>query len=247
MVWAAPLPLQQSCARKGTGLSAVLNYVGVLLPIPAAAFFYKTVLAGQDDEAIFLIGCQSNQRLCRSRVACAYPSHAYSVHQNQSLLEQRENYILSNEEIETLMEIAARCPAKYGQAVFSARVLIRTQYSYENYYWDDQELCSRGVGYRRAGLIDTATISPEKGFIIYPNPASTELNFKANGLNHYTNYSNTKIEILDVLGNIVIKKEYDGLVLNGKINITILANGAYFIKYSCGTNEIYRESFVVHK
>ena len=160
-------------------------------------------------------------------------------------VEQRENYVLTNEEIETLLDIAEHCPAKYGQAVFSARVLIRTQYGYENYYWDDQELCSTGVGYRRASLIDTAAISSDKGFIIYPNPASTELNFKVSGLNDCAN--NTKIEIRDILGNMVLSKEYDGFVSQGKINITILANGAYIIKYSCGNNEISRQSFVVNK
>jgi hypothetical protein len=43
-------------------------------------------MVSQDDEAIFLIGCQPNQLLWRTRVACAYQPHAHSVHQNQSLL-----------------------------------------------------------------------------------------------------------------------------------------------------------------
>lgn len=64
---------------------------------------------------------------------------------------------------------------------------------------------------------------------------------------HCTDNTHSRIEVLDLLGNIVLKKEYDGLVLSGKINITILANGAYFIKYSCGNNEIYHESFIVNK
>ena len=64
---------------------------------------------------------------------------------------------------------------------------------------------------------------------------------------HCTEDINTKIEILDVLGNVVIKKEYEGFMLAGKINISILANGAYVFKYSCGDNEIYRQSFVVNK
>ena len=48
-------------------------------------------------------------------------------------------------------------------------------------------------------------------------------------------------------GNSVIKKQYDGFMQSGKLNISILANGAYIIKYSCGNNEIYRQSFVVNK
>lgn len=59
--------------------------------------------------------------------------------------------------------------------------------------------------------------------------------------------SNTKIEIMDVLGNAVIKNEYEGFVQNGKINISILANGVYIIRYSCGNNEIYRQPFIVNK
>ncbi len=73
------------------------------------------------------------------------------------------------------------------------------------------------------------------------------MNFKVKSSNHCTDNTHSKIEVLDVLGNIVLKKEYDGFVSQGKINITILANGAYIIKYSCGNNEISRQSFVVNK
>lgn len=83
--------------------------------------------------------------------------------------------------------------------------------------------------------------------MIYPNPASTDLNFKIQNSNGCAEGANTKIEILDILGNIVIKREYEGFIQTGRINISILANGAYIIKYSCGNNEIYHEKFVVNK
>ena len=151
--------------------------------------------------------------------------------------------------METLQAIANECPLHYGQAVYSARVLISTQYGYESSYWDDEEICTSEIGYRKANPNHSTITYPLEvnDFTIYPNPASTELNFKVKNSDHCTEGTNTKIEILDVLGNIVIKKEYDGFVQNGSLIISILANGAYIIKYSCGSNEIYRESFVVNK
>lgn len=148
-----------------------------------------------------------------------------------------------------MIDVADLCPIKYGQAVYSARVLVNTQYGYETRAWKDEELCISGVDYRRANP-NSSTVNDSlinNAFMIYPNPASTELNFKIQNSNGCTEEANTKIEILDVLGNVVIKKEYEGFIQTGRINISILANGTYIIKYSCGNNEIYREKFVVNK
>jgi Secretion system C-terminal sorting domain len=56
-----------------------------------------------------------------------------------------------------------------------------------------------------------------------------------------------RARILDIHSKLVLSKEYDGFVQNGKLNISILANGTYIIKYSCGNNEMYREKFVINK
>lgn len=164
-------------------------------------------------------------------------------------MKQRGNYLLTGEEMETLMEIAGYCPIRYGQAVYSARVLINTQYGYETMFWDDDQLCVSGIDYRKANpnTMVSIAIPAERDFMIYPNPASTELNFVVKNSKGCIEGANSKIEILDILGNSVIKKEYNGFMLSGKINISILANGAYVFKYSCGINEFYRESFVVNK
>jgi hypothetical protein len=172
-----------------------------------------------------------------------------SVFEILNKVEQREAYSLTADEMETLQIIANECPLHYGQAVYSARVLISTQYGYETSYWDDDIICTSEASYRKANPNHSTITYPlvVKDFTIYPNPASTELNFKVKNSDHCMEGANTKIEILDFLGNMVIKKEYDGYIQTGKLNISILANGAYIIKYSCGNNEIYRESFVVHK
>jgi len=43
------------------------------------------------------------------------------------------------------------------------------------------------------------------------------------------------------------KKEFVGFIQNGKLNISILANGAYIINYSCKNTEIYHASFIINK
>jgi hypothetical protein len=161
---------------------------------------------------------------------------------------QKDNYKLTDEEIDVLLSIAEYCPIRYGPAVYSARVLINTQYGYEALYWDDEDLCISGIDYRKSNLNSPSKeISSTNDFAIFPNPTSSELNFKMQNTIGCKNGVNTKIEIYDLLGNMVLKKEYLGSVPFGKIDISILANGVFLFKYSCSSNEIYRKSFVVNK
>jgi hypothetical protein len=122
-------------------------------------------------------------------------------------------------------------------------------FPFETSYWDDEEICTSEINYRKANPNHQPEIEAlsNKDFTIYPNPASTELNFKVQNSTHCSDGSNTRIEILDVLGSVVIRKEFEGFMQNGKLNISILAKGLYLFKYSCGNNEIYRQSFVVNK
>ena len=161
---------------------------------------------------------------------------------------QKDNYKLTDEEIEVLLSIAEYCPIRYGPAVYSARVLINTQYGYEALFWDDEELCISGIDYRKSNPnVPDKEIASTNDFAIFPNPTSSELNFKLQDALACKNGENTNLEILDILGNIVLKKEYQGTVSAGKVDISILANGIFLLKYSCSNNEIYRKSFVVNK
>ena len=161
---------------------------------------------------------------------------------------QKGNYKLTDDEIEVLLNIAEYCPIRYGPAVYIARVLINTQYGYEALFWNDEELCISGIDYRKSNPnVPSKEISTTNDFVIFPNPTASELNFKIQNAVACKNGEDTKIEILDILGNIVLKKEYKGSVPTGKIDISILPNGVFLLKYSCSTSEIYRKSFVVNK
>ncbi len=169
------------------------------------------------------------------------------VYEILNQIEQREYYLLSDEEIELLLDLAAHCPNKYGQAVYSARVLIRTQNGYENYYWDDQEICSANIAYRKAAAKLEEKAQPEKDFIIYPNPATNELNFAVKNTADCGENVQMSIEIRDILGNLVLKKVYTEFQTTDNINIAMLANGAYIISYSCGDAVSSHHSFIIHK
>lgn len=159
---------------------------------------------------------------------------------------QKEKYTLSEEEINALLTIADYCPIRYGPAVYSARVLINTQYGNETLTWEDEELCTAGIDYRKSNIRIDEDLNQNNNIIIYPNPATSELNFKVLFNSKCPKGSISTVEITDVLGNIVLKKEYQEVLQIGKINILVLSKGMYIFKYSCGTTEIYRKSFVIN-
>jgi hypothetical protein len=171
------------------------------------------------------------------------------VYSIMNFAEQREAYILTNEELEILMNIANFCPIKYGQGVYSARVMIRSQPGYETSTWDDEELCISGIDYRRANPDDEHLTQyySKTNYLLYPNPASNELTFKIQNIVQNTSFSKSKIEIFDILGNVMLKKESDFAVSINKIDVTSLVSGAYLFEYTSGNNLMYRQTFVINK
>lgn len=77
------------------------------------------------------------------------------------------------------------------------------------------------------GTLGINEIKTETNSILYPNPTSTNLFIKSEDFNNVK----TEIEITDVLGKCVIKKQIQDLN-NSPINISELNNGIYFISIS---------------
>ncbi|PBQ33510.1 hypothetical protein CNR22_17580 [Sphingobacteriaceae bacterium] len=67
--------------------------------------------------------------------------------------------------------------------------------------------------------------------IIYPNPAATQIAV------HYSSQSKTKLELKNILGQVILEKHFDGNV-NEYLDVKDLQNGTYFI--SITENEITR-------
>ncbi len=83
-------------------------------------------------------------------------------------------------------------------------------------------------------------VRPAELFVIYPNPASSKLNFS---------YGDNKInsaEISDLSGRTIISKRSDGNLSVGSIEIPDLENGVYFLCVVAGDKK-FLKSFVVVK
>ena len=231
----------------------LLKSDSTLLENDTLAEFYNEKLeehTGKLNEIIELINNKENETVNTKLDDLPINSEAEEI--NKVVFEiannvtQRENYELEEEELNDLLTIAEYCPIRYGPAVYSARVLINTQYGNETLTWEDEELCTAGIDYRKSNIRIDEDLNQNNNIIIYPNPATSELNFKVLFNSKCPKGSISTVEITDVLGNIVLKKEYQEVLQIGKINILVLSKGMYIFKYSCGTTEIYRKSFVIN-
>ncbi|MEZ5046392.1 MAG: T9SS type A sorting domain-containing protein [Chitinophagaceae bacterium] len=63
-------------------------------------------------------------------------------------------------------------------------------------------------------------------FILYPNPAHHEVSIQTNHI------GNTKVQFLDLLGNIVFQKNISGNTAT-KVDVSRLTKGIYFVKLEC--------------
>jgi len=152
---------------------------------------------------------------------------------------------LTEDEMNTLQIIAAYCPYRYGQAVYSARVLINTQYGHESEYWDDELLCIYGITYRRAHLEELRDSSKVADYIrFYPNPASNTLTYELGDQLDCKINNAFLILIRDMQGNLVASKSIDTNKKKGTIDLTKLSNGQYIVSVYCGKEVLYLQKIV---
>ena len=83
------------------------------------------------------------------------------------------------------------------------------------------------------GLTGIATINPPGGFIIYPNPASTEFTIEGASTSEKIHY-----ELYSIVGSEVRSGDIgtSGNNYNGKIQVSDMARGMYFLKVVDGKN-----------
>jgi hypothetical protein len=89
------------------------------------------------------------------------------------------------------------------------------------------------------GLNHYATANSLK---IYPNPAKEVLNYTLEN----TNFTNATVELIDILGNTIVKTTNNRNELN-KLNVTNLNNGVYFLKCTSSTGNSISKKFYIIK
>lgn len=77
---------------------------------------------------------------------------------------------------------------------------------------------------------------------LYPNPVKEVLNYTLDN----TNFTNATVEVMDILGNTVVKTTNSRNELN-KLNIANLNNGVYFLKCTNNTGNSISKKFYIIK
>ena len=234
------------------GLFDVLKTDSTLLINDSLAFIFnglKETNTGQADEIKDLINQQENDEAASKLAVLDYSSDAEEatkqVLEVVNTLDQREDKLLTEDEMNTLQTIAAYCPYRYGQAVYSARVLINTQYGHESEYWDDELLCIYGITYRRAHLEELRDSSKVADYIrFYPNPATNTLIYELGDQLDCKINNAFLILLRDMQGNLVASKSIASNKKKGTIDLTKLSNGQYIVSVYCGKEVLYLQKIV---
>ena len=157
-------------------------------------------------------------------------------------------YKLDESALNGLMLLANLCPYRYGQAVYNARVLINTQNGFENMSWDDEQICYNAIGYKKDNsepeLFIESVTNPNIG--IYPNPASTLLNYKISSIDKSKCEQISSLKIFNGTGVLIYSSSIQLNTREGTIDISKYSEGIYIINFKCmdGTNTIYK--FVIN-
>ena len=137
------------------------------------------------------------------------------------------NYRLTEEEIETLTEIALQIPHIGGDAVYTARILLGLD--------PDQNK----VPYFQLPTVKKLII----GINVFPNPAQDIIHFD---FSNYIEEAPVSIEIFNALGQIVLK---DNSTLQADIHLNIkhLQNGIYYYKVRLEKSNITNGKIMINK
>ena len=141
-------------------------------------------------------------------------------------------FILSNADSTTLLNIAVQNPLNAGEGVYGARVMIGLQF--DNYASNERVINNQ------------TTIIPEleKTVRVYPNPAKEELSVEFSTLN--TDKVLT-FELYNAMGVLVYKQLFNGNDYLFKVSLNKITGGCYTYKIKDQTTIIAKDKLVIIK
>lgn len=226
------MQLDTNMVKKSETIDLILELIADMDSINSE--YYSEISAGVDDI-----------RSVNDRIS---PRNDLELDENifyDMYLRYLENRELSDEESDSLMVIANKCPKDAGRVVYLSRGLL--PYCLTREISDDNEECyprpgyeldTTHVNYSRSALINsTINIGDNAIFKLYPNPTSNIL--KLDGIKDKIK----KIEIWDNLGNMVISlRDFE---FNETINVDKLVNGLYYIRVTTDNELFQSEKFLI--
>lgn len=174
--------------------------------------------------------------------------NALSVQPTDINLEE-DYYGLEQKELDELLDLASLCPIRYGQAVYSARVIVNTVPGYEDLGWDDERICVAGVNYKRdhSDPDDKKEIVINDNIQIHPNPARDELYFTASEKDRSKCNELRGYSIMDGAGRKISALQFDSSKRQGVINVSKFAEGLYIIYFDCTDDSRVMFKFVINR
>ncbi|MEM9824125.1 MAG: T9SS type A sorting domain-containing protein, partial [Bacteroidota bacterium] len=130
-----------------------------------------------------------------------------------------DNLALTANEKVLLESIAEQCPLDGGNAVFTARSLLRNKI--KNVHVDNESNCSTLL--RNQPKFHLQNEQVDTHVKVYPNPASDFLNIDLNA----QSINNVFMRVYNTLGHIVMEKTITPG--NNRLNLSALSNGIYLI------------------
>ncbi len=130
---------------------------------------------------------------------------------------------LTSADFEQLEELALSCPFVNGSAVYKSRSL----YAHLNpgISYDDLEICN-SVGVYKNGVTQSENlINTPFDILIYPNPTSDRLYFKATVPD-----GKVEIQIFDVTGKLILETHLKFIQGSSFLNVSELHTGIYQIR-----------------
>jgi hypothetical protein len=130
---------------------------------------------------------------------------------------------LSTADVELIEDLALSCPFVNGSAVYKSRSL----YAHLNpgISYDDLEICN-SVGVYKNGVTQSENlINTSFDILIYPNPTSDQLYFKATVPD-----GKVEIQIFDVTGKLILETHLKFIQGSSFLNVSALHTGLYQIR-----------------
>ncbi len=137
------------------------------------------------------------------------------------LLFKQTGLIAISSNYESLFQIATQCPSSGGPSVFAARNLIKL--INDSIVYDDASTCMQQGILRVANQFHDGT--PSFDCILQPNPASNlvQVVMDEHEVKSY------KIQLINSLGQEVLRKEYSGIINTMQFSVAALHQGLYTV------------------
>ena len=135
---------------------------------------------------------------------------------------------LTSAEIQTLMEIANKCPYIAGTAVYEARSLLLL--TDRELYWEDDVQCNGSTSRLSGKKNESSTFY----WHVFPNPTTSKFSIAYD----LSSYSFVKLQLMSVEGKVLRTEDLNTGEFIKEIDLSDYSNGIYFIKAFNSENEL---------